>query len=268
MVEVANYSKVRRIQTDAPTNAAYLVPIVSKTNPEISGVAHSFDVGHWTMLIFDKVGRTGASAHAATKLECEPSMSLLGIAAQRWTSHGICSAMKVIDDPIVLIEETPYSLDPFGATLSPRIDVEQADNQPAAFRAFKDLGAWLDAEDSEIADMVGVGRTTPYTWRRDNREPRAATAQRIYEHHATLDSLRRRLGRDQLRAWLHEGSPTRRERLLRGGLQSLGPEVHGVVFRPAARADLAAAPDVDTSAVMPAARPAQPSGRRPRRPPG
>jgi len=141
-------------------------------------------------------------------------------------------------------------------------------SDPPAYEAFKALGRWLDADDAAIADMVGVGRTTPYTWKRDGREPRAATAQRIYEYHATLDSLRRRLGAGGLRRWLHEGIPPRRDTLLASGLERLDVDVHALLFRrePARRVDLAAAPE-DTAPVETTRgeRPLRASGRRPRR---
>lgn len=140
---------------------------------------------------------------------------------------------------------------------------------PSAYEAFKALGRWLDADDAAIADMVGVGRTTPYTWKRDGREPRAATTRRIYEYDATIDSLRRRLGIIGLRRWLREGIPTRRDTLLAGNLESLERDVHEVLFRrePAQRIDLAASPQ-DSAVPAETARrerPLRPSRRRPRR---
>jgi hypothetical protein len=138
-------------------------------------------------------------------------------------------------------------------------------SDPPAYDAFKALGRWLDADD---ADLVGVGRTTPYTWKRDGREPRAATAQRIFEYHATLDSVRRRLGPGDLRRWLNEGIPSRRDALLAGGLERFDADVHALLFRrePARRVNLAAAPE-DTAVVdtAPGERPLRASGRRPRR---
>jgi hypothetical protein len=139
---------------------------------------------------------------------------------------------------------------------------------PPAYEAFKALGRWINADDAAIADMVGVGRTTPYTWKRDSREPRAATAQRIYEHHSTLDALRRRLGIGGLRRWLNEGVHPRRDVLLAGDLERLERDVHEVLFRrvPAHRVDLAAAPeDTVPTEMSPSERSLQPSGRRPRR---
>jgi hypothetical protein len=140
-------------------------------------------------------------------------------------------------------------------------------DSPPAYEAFKALGRWLDADDAAIADMVGIGRTTPYTWKREGREPRPATTQRIYEHDATLDALRRRLGVAGFRRWLHEGIPPRRDVLLAGDLERLEDDVHAVLFRraPTERIDLAAAPEDSGPADASSGRPLRPSGRRPRR---
>lgn len=167
---------------------------------------------------------------------------------------------------VAIFESTPSTIEqtwawPRQVPPDPAID-------PPAYASFKALGRWLDAEDAAVADMVGVGRTTPYTWKRDGREPRAGTAQRVYEHYATVDSLRRRLGIAGLRRWLHEGVPTRRDRLLAGGLASLEVDVHAILFRrePSQRIDLAAAPENPSPAQEPRGeRALRPSRRRPRR---
>jgi hypothetical protein len=170
----------------------------------------------------------------------------------------VVAAMKVFDP-------TPSTIERARGWVVP---VDPAPTDPPAYEAFKALGRWLNADDAAIADMVGVGRTTPYTWKRDGREPRAATSQRIYEHHATLDAVRRRLGIGGLRRWLHEGVIPRRDVLLAGDLEHLEPDVHAVLFRraPGQRVDLAGAPeDTAPAAAAPGGRPLRPSGRRPRR---
>jgi hypothetical protein len=164
-----------------------------------------------------------------------------------------------------VFESTPSTIEQSRGWVMP---VDRAASDPPAYEAFKALGRWLNADDAAIADMVGVGRTTPYTWKRDGREPRAATSQRIYEYHATVDALRRRLGIGGLRRWLHEGVSPRRDVLLAGELESLEPDVHELLFRraPTQRVDLAAAPeDTDPGGTAPGGRSLRPSGRRPRR---
>jgi hypothetical protein len=166
-----------------------------------------------------------------------------------------------------LIEPTPSAIEQSRARTA-AVSPEPASNPPA-YEAFKALGRWLAADDATIADVVGVGRTTPYAWKRDGREPRAATTQRIYEYHATIDSLRRRLGIGGLRRWLHDGVPSRRDRLLAGNLEQLEAEVHAVLFErePTHRIDLAAAPEAPSALAETGVEESalQPSRRRPRR---
>ena len=203
-----------------------------------------------------------------TTLRGEPAIhQLAGHALRLGAFFGVLSAPNAF-------EPTPFSIAPtHAAILAVAAPAPIASTEPAAYKAFKDLAAWLEAEDSQIADMVGIGRTTPYAWKREGHEPRAATAQRIYEHHATLDSLSRRLGAAGLHRWLREASPTRRDTLLNGDLESLERDVHTILFRRSRerRYDLAAAPDdyAPSDAVSDSAAPSQtirPSGRRPRRP--
>jgi hypothetical protein len=165
-----------------------------------------------------------------------------------------------------VFESTPSAIEQARVRTLPTMP--EAAGDPPAYEAFKALGRWLDADDGAVADMIRVGRTTPYTWKRDGREPRPATAQRVYEHHATLDALRRRLGIAGLRRWLHEGVAPRRDTLLAGDLEHLDGDVHAVLFsrEPTQRIDLAAAPQDSTPAeVMRGERQLRPSGRRPRR---
>lgn len=186
-----------------------------------------------------------------------------------WISDVIAftTAAAVLVAEAKVFEPTPSTIEQIRARTLPFTPDEV--RGPSAYEAFKALGRWLDADDAAIADMVGVGRTTPYAWKRDGREPRAATTQRIYEYDATIDSLRRRLGIGGLRRWLHEGIPSRRDTLLAGNLERLEGDVHAVLFRrePAQRIDLAASPEEPPVTVETPGReqPLRPSGRRPRR---
>jgi len=186
------------------------------------------------------------------------SVSALDVVAYIGGGSLVVAEMKVFDP-------TPSTIEQSWASFVP---VDPATSDPPAYAAFKALGSWLNADDAAIADMVGVGRTTPYTWKRDGREPRVGTSQRIYEYHATVDALRRRLGIGGLRRWLHEGVMPRRNVLLAGEIERLERDVHEALFRraPSQRVDLGAAPD-DTApaAAAQGGRSLRPSGRRPRR---
>lgn len=138
---------------------------------------------------------------------------------------------------------------------------------PPAFRAFKDLVRWLEADDAQVSAAIGVGRTTPYSWKRDEREPRASTVRRLYEYHAVISSLRRRLGAMEFRRWLFGDDSEPRARLLDGELEAVEKRVHELLFR---RHDtgvgLGWAPeDSEATDLRPRPEPLRPSGRRPRR---
>jgi len=107
-----------------------------------------------------------------------------------------------------------------------------AHDQPEldAVRVFKKLGEWLSVGDEDIARAIGIGRTTVYSWQRENREPRRGTAQRLYEYHAVLSALRRRLGPEGLMLWLSAGEPSHRDLLLAGDLESVEGAVDTQLF--------------------------------------
>jgi len=122
------------------------------------------------------------------------------------------------------LDETPFEV------LAPEA-LDASDEDPPAYRAFKDLGRWLAAPDDEIARAVGVGRTTAYAWKREGHEPRARTAQRVYEYHAVLEAMRRRLGATGFRDWLYAGASSQRDLLLAGQLEEVEAAIHGTLFR-------------------------------------
>jgi hypothetical protein len=217
-----------------------------------------------------------SSGAAATELS-----QALAATVKRWTTGEFLAAL-MIGAAFSVPAPTPAMhaivLDPFSylrATHAPSAtqvrdaQVPTLAEGPSAYRAFKELGGWLSTGDDQIADMLGIGRTTPYAWKRDRREPRPETARRVYEYHAVLDSLRRRLGASDFQMWLREGSPARRERLLAGDLESLDRDVHAIVFQPAAAdlPDLGWAAEPPSAAAISDASGAAPrrAGRRPRR---
>lgn len=107
-----------------------------------------------------------------------------------------------------------------------------------AYDAFKDLGQWLDATDDEVAEMVGIGRTTPYDWKRVGREPRRSTVRLLFQCHAVLSALVKKLGEPQAKEWLLVEDPKRRERLLSGDIAAIQAETRPIIFgtaRPRAR---------------------------------
>jgi hypothetical protein len=80
--------------------------------------------------------------------------------------------------------------------------------EPRAYRTFVELAEWLEMTQEETARLLGMGRTTPLSWRRAGHEPQPARARRLYQTHALVSTLRRRLGQDAMRRWLDAGDPS------------------------------------------------------------
>jgi hypothetical protein len=104
------------------------------------------------------------------------------------------------------------------------------EHESPSYDAFKDLVRWLQATDAEVAEMVGVGRTTPYGWKRDGREPRRDTVRRLFAAHAVVGALARRLGDDGVWRWIVVDDPSRRERILAGDIASVQDEARNILF--------------------------------------
>lgn len=75
-----------------------------------------------------------------------------------------------------------------------------------AYREFKQLAKWLEVSQQELADIIGVSRTTvSVSWGKKGKDPRnKETARRVYELHSVVSALRRIL-RTDLAGWLKRG---------------------------------------------------------------
>lgn len=104
-----------------------------------------------------------------------------------------------------------------------------------AFGAFKDLARWLHANDDEIASMIGIGRTTVYTWQRDGREPRPATARKLFQAHAVMGALVQQLGEDGAYDWLAHEASERRTALMAGDIAGIQSQARPIIFGDAGR---------------------------------
>ena len=80
--------------------------------------------------------------------------------------------------------------------------------EPRAYRTFVELADWLEMSQEEAARLLGMGRTTPLAWRRAGHEPQPARARRLYQTHALVSTLVRRLGEVATRRWLGAGDPS------------------------------------------------------------
>jgi DNA-binding XRE family transcriptional regulator len=75
-----------------------------------------------------------------------------------------------------------------------------------AYREFKQLAKWLELSQQELADIIGVSRTTvSVSWGKKGKDPRnKETARLVYELHSVVSALLRALGTD-LAGWLKRG---------------------------------------------------------------
>jgi hypothetical protein len=137
----------------------------------------------------------------------------------------------------------------------------------AAWRAFKELGQWLGLDDPAVADAIGIGRTTAYSWRRVGHEPRRSTARRLFEMHSVLGALRRRLGVEGFEGWLAGGVPAHHQKIAAGELEDLQAEVDQRLFAGGPPApDLSwTVPDRETVDPIGAAEAPRPGPRKARR---
>jgi len=240
-----------------PTGGSYWIPFHAQTPAEVVGTGmERFPVptGAWmeTRPSFDLHALIGSAIAETTVLVGGGVVGYrcLGCeefeAARRTTlAPYLAKAAEAWEDTLRFVErldEAPSHEDP----------------GPRAWEAFKEVAALLEATDQEVAEAIGIGRTTVYTWQREDREPRRGTARRVYELRTALRSLRRRLGDEGLRRWLLQGAPTRREVIVAGDLGSVAADIDSVLFADASRPDLAAAPP-DTGGVEPL-----PGAERPR----
>ena len=144
----------------------------------------------------------------------------------------------------------------------------RARQQPVSrpYRACKDLGSWLGVSDEDVASMVGVGRTTLYSWKRGAEPRRPAIARQLYQLHAVLRALYSQLGEDALRDWLKHGSPCPQKLLEQRDFDPFERLADEVLFprndKPVRRLDAARLPNEPKASPSPAdrARPLKRSG--------
>jgi hypothetical protein len=224
-----------------PTGLPYWQPVIGVTNVHAiqAASATTFAGSFANATTFggavnnpevDVVSLVGAGAIGASLANAFRSSLPLDEADLLWTRMAAGARLLYVETPLEPIVEPPV------------VERSQA-VAPRAFQAFKDLGSWLDADDDEVAGAVGIGRTTPYAWRREGHEPRARTVRRLYELHAMLDAVRRQLGSSRFGGWLSTGSPSRRSRLLAGDIASVAPDVDAALFGGLERPDLSWSPE-------------------------
>lgn len=74
-----------------------------------------------------------------------------------------------------------------------------------AWRAFQELGEWLDLSHGETSDLLGLGNKTAYGWRREGHPPQPRLARRVYQAHALVRQLVLAVGKEDTQAMLARG---------------------------------------------------------------
>jgi hypothetical protein len=115
-----------------------------------------------------------------------------------------------------------------------------------AYNAFKELGAWLNLSDGELAKIIEVSRTTVTNSWKGGKEPRKhAQARRLFQLHAVARALHRALGQ-HLVPWLERGQPAPLTLLREGHFGRFERLADEVIFprdeQPRARLDAAGSP--------------------------
>jgi hypothetical protein len=100
-----------------------------------------------------------------------------------------------------------------------------------AYRTFTELAGWLGMTQHETARLLGIGRTTPLAWRRGH-EPRPGRARRLYQTHALVKTLVRRLGTMETRTWLARGIPPPLELIAAGDVAAADDRAEALIFGP------------------------------------
>jgi hypothetical protein len=101
-----------------------------------------------------------------------------------------------------------------------------------AYETFKELGAWLEMSDEELAPIVDVARgTVSRSWKSGHEPRKRAQARRLFQLHAAVSATRSLLG-DEFVLWLKHGSPCPLQMLVRGELDRFERATDAVIFPP------------------------------------
>jgi excisionase family DNA binding protein len=98
--------------------------------------------------------------------------------------------------------------------------------------AFRRLRESLPITDDELADIVGVGRTTPYKWIREGVSPKPKTRRLIMQIDAIVRGLHAVQGQAQFNEWFVVGMPSPLQLLRDGAIDIFERRAHATIFKP------------------------------------
>ena len=98
-----------------------------------------------------------------------------------------------------------------------------------AYSTFVELADWLGMTQEELAGLFHYGRTTPLAWRRGH-EPRRDRVRQLYQTHALVGTLVRRLGREATQSWFERGAPSPRDLIANGDVSAADDLAEALIF--------------------------------------
>jgi transcriptional regulator with XRE-family HTH domain len=124
---------------------------------------------------------------------------------------------------------------PLGAA-RPRLALPVSTRELPHVEAYQRLREAFRITDDELADVVGVGRTTPYKWSREGASPKPTTLRLILRLDAIVRGLLASRERTSFDEWLLLGDPSPIALLRRHDFDRFERRAHAAIFaRPAVR---------------------------------
>ncbi len=128
------------------------------------------------------------------------------------------------------------------------------------------LTSWLGITYDELAQIVGVGRSTLFHWRRGEGPPRASNTRNISRLHALASLLVKRFGVKGAQSWLQAGPDRAWDYLIAGDIASVEERLRSKFFNQDGR-NFAPTPTIgDEDDLPPLVMPQKAQTRRAKRP--
>ncbi len=130
----------------------------------------------------------------------------------------------------------------------------------------QDTTSWLGITYDELAQIVGVGRSTLFHWRRGEGPPRASNTRNISRLHALASLLVKRFGVKGAQSWLQAGPDRAWDYLIAGDIASVEERLRSKFFNQDGR-NFAPTPTIgDEDDLPPLVMPQKAQTRRAKRP--
>lgn len=238
-------------------------PIAAPTSPAFHGEIMTFANAYWLTTALAKPLATVTIASFEAPFRCPPPSSPWGELLNHFVSRAAPQLELDSGAPLVM-EAGPELLLERG----PELVLQPGGGETRAYSTFVELADWLELTQARTAALLGMGRTTPLAWKRNGHEPQPARARRLYQTHALVSTLLRRLGREEMRRWMDSGNPSPLDLIAEGDVTGADDLADELIFGTApSRERVSAWVDEPIDTHAPAAEPTQGQPRRVRRRP-